>query len=592
MSKKKKDLPVTYGGQAVMEGVMMRGKHKYCVAVRNPQGEIEVRYGESAASNFMRISNKIPIFRGVVKLGSSMLMGMKVMKDSAEMAGLDDEIENPSKFDTWLEKKFGDKLTNVLLGVALIVSLAFSVGLFMVLPTWLSSLLPVENARLLGVVEGLVRLLIFIGYLLLISRMKDIKRVFEYHGAEHMVINCYEAGAPLTPESAKGFSRLHKRCGTSFLLFVMLISMVFFLFVNTDVVWLRVASRILFVPVIAGISFEVIRWAGISNSPIVKILSWPGFMMQRITTAVPNEKQLEVAIMALNGVIAAEASANDVVTVSNLRRLGRAELWATIKNEHERNTDTDVLLMLALGLGSNDFLLAQNENASIEARQKFREYIARRKTHEPVQYIVGSWVFMSINLQLSRNTLIPRSDTEVLVNAVLDNQHHGLRGLEIGVGSGAVSIALEKHGEFCMLGSDICKEAIKVANTNYQSTFDSKAEPFIWGNLFDAFELGAKFDFIVSNPPYIPSADVDKLDESVRLFEPRLALDGGADGLDFYRSIVADAPIWLKPGGRLYFEIGHDQATAVSRVLSDAGFSEIKTVKDLSGHDRVIHGGL
>jgi uncharacterized protein YqhQ len=329
MRRKKKEMPVFYGGQAVMEGVMMRGKEHYCVAVRNPQGEIESRMGRMKISKFSEATGKIPILRGIVRLGSAMVVGMRVMRDSAEMAGLDEEVENPSKVDKWLEKKFGDKLTNYLIIFAVVLSLAFSVALFMVLPTWLSGFLsPLlgENLWALGIIEGLVRLSIFIAYLLLISRLKDIQRVFEYHGAEHMVINCYEKDEPLTPEAAKNHSRLHKRCGTSFLLFVMLISMVFFLFVRTDVVWLRVASRILFVPFIAGVSFEVIRWAGISNSPLVKILSWPGFMMQKITTSVPDESQLEVAIVALEGVIEAEKSVGATV-------LGRPLPEPEISNE-------------------------------------------------------------------------------------------------------------------------------------------------------------------------------------------------------------------------------------------------------------------
>jgi len=304
-----KEQKTFYGGQAVMEGVMMRGPKDFCVAVRNPKGEIEHKSEKIVTSRPVEVLGKVPILRGIVRLGSSMVVGMKVMTASAEMSGLDDGEEAPSKFDRWLERKFGDKLTNVLIIVAVILSLGFSVAMFMILPTWLSGFLaPVlgDNLWALGIVEGLVRLAIFLIYLGLISRLKDIQRVFQYHGAEHMVINCYEAGEELTPENAAKHSRLHKRCGTSFLLFVMLISMIFFLFVRTDEMWLRLVSRVLFVPFIAGISFEVIRWAGISNSIIVRILSWPGFMLQRITTAVPDEKQLEVAIAALEGVFEAE----------------------------------------------------------------------------------------------------------------------------------------------------------------------------------------------------------------------------------------------------------------------------------------------
>ncbi|MCL2753974.1 MAG: DUF1385 domain-containing protein, partial [Defluviitaleaceae bacterium] len=300
MKRKEKEVPVSYGGQAVMEGVMMRGKEHYCVAVRNPQGEIETRVGEVKHSKFSTAVGKIPILRGIVRLGSSMVVGMKVMSSSAEMAGMDEvsEGKKPSKISN-----------DAVIILAVILSLAFSVALFMILPTWLSNFVSPflgENLWALGIIEGFVRLAIFMVYLVSISFVKDIKRVFQYHGAEHKVINCYEAGEELTPDCAKKYGRLHKRCGTSFLLFVMLISMIFFLFVQTDVVWMRVASRILFVPFIAGISFEVIRWAGISKSPVVKILSWPGFMLQKITTKEPDEAQMEVAIAALNGVLAAE----------------------------------------------------------------------------------------------------------------------------------------------------------------------------------------------------------------------------------------------------------------------------------------------
>jgi len=308
MAKTKKETPFFYGGQAVMEGVMMRGRQSYCVAVRNPKGEIESRTGSAKSSGTMQILGKIPIVRGVVKLGSSMMMGVKVMRDSAEISGFDAE-ESPSKFDLWLEKKFGDKLTKYIMILSIAISLVISVGLFMVLPTWLSGFLaPVLGGNLwaLGIIEGLVRFVIFLAYLILMAQIREIKRLFQYHGAEHKVINCYESGEALTIDNIKRHKRLHKRCGTSFLLFVMLISMIFFLFVRTDILWLRVLSRILFVPFIAGVSYEVIKWAGISKSPIVRIISFPGLMLQKITTAEPDAGQIQVAVAALEKVVQLE----------------------------------------------------------------------------------------------------------------------------------------------------------------------------------------------------------------------------------------------------------------------------------------------
>ena len=327
MAKQKKETPFFYGGQAVMEGVMMRGKNSYCVSVRNPQGEIESRTGTEKRSKTQEKLGKIPVLRGIVRLGASLMIGMKVMRDSAEISGMDAE-EAPTKFDMWLEKKFGDKTTNYIMIFSVVLSLAFSVGLFMVLPTWLSGFLaPLlgDNLWALGIIEGLVRLAIFLAYLILVSKIKEIKRVFQYHGAEHMAINCYEKGEELTIANVARHNRLHKRCGTSFLLFVMLISMIFFLFVQTDTIWLRVLSRILFVPFIAGTSFEVIKWAGISKSPIVAIISFPGLMLQKITTAVPDERQIEVAITALEKVISIEEG-KETNTEENISAEGVAQI--------------------------------------------------------------------------------------------------------------------------------------------------------------------------------------------------------------------------------------------------------------------------
>ena len=310
MTRSEKKIPFAYGGQAVIEGVMMRGKDSYCVAVRNPEGGLEKRMGSIKASAWSAALRKVPVLRGVVGLVASMKIGMKVMKDSAEISGMDAAEESPSKFDLWLERRFGDNLTKYIVGFSVALSLVISVALFMVLPTWLSGFLtPLLDGNLwaLGIIEGFVRLGIFMIYLVAVARIKEIKRVFQYHGAEHKVINCFEAGEELTTENVRRHNRLHRRCGTSFLLFVMLISMFFFLFVRTDVLWLRVASRILFVPFIAGASYEVIRWAGQSKSPFVRLVSFPGLMLQKITTAEPDDGQIEAAVTALTVVMASEA---------------------------------------------------------------------------------------------------------------------------------------------------------------------------------------------------------------------------------------------------------------------------------------------
>jgi len=300
------------GGQAVMEGVMMRGKRVYTVAVRKPDGEIVIdkQPVHTLADRYPIL--RWPILRGVLAFIESMIIGVKTLTYSAEFFETEEEVK-PSKVDTWLEKKLGDKLNDFLIGFTVVVAILLSIGLFMVAPLLITRLIHnwIPTGRLRSAVEGIIRILLFLSYILLISRMKDIQRVFQYHGAEHKTINCYEKGLPLTVENAKKQTRLHKRCGTSFLLIVMLVSIFVFMLIDIDNMWLRFLSRIAFVPLIAGLSYEIIRFAGRSDSFLVRFISYPGMGLQRLTTAEPDEEQLAVAICAMKGVLEEEGDYQD-----------------------------------------------------------------------------------------------------------------------------------------------------------------------------------------------------------------------------------------------------------------------------------------
>ena len=293
----------TIGGQAVIEGVMMRGKKIYAMAVRNPEGEIVIE--KKAVSGFGKKGIfQYPIFRGMAAFLDSLINGTKILMRSAEIAGEGWEEEELSPFEKWLTEKLGDKFNDILIYFSVFLSLILGMTLFFVLPVFIGNFFKtIVPAWGLGVIEGLIRIAIFLAYLWLISRMKEIQRVFQYHGAEHKTIACFESGKELTIENVRPCTRQHKRCGTSFLLFVMLISMVIFFFVRTDVFLLRLITRICLVPFIAGISYEVLRWAGRSESLIVRILSAPGLYLQRLTTAEPDDKQIECAIAAMKGVL-------------------------------------------------------------------------------------------------------------------------------------------------------------------------------------------------------------------------------------------------------------------------------------------------
>lgn len=296
--------PTKMGGQAVMEGIMMRGADRTAIAVRLPDGRINVKETPLKFSNKWM---KFPIIRGVVTFFDSLVTGTGTLMYSAEVleAAMPEEEEEaePSRLESWIMEKYGEKgLFNFLLYVSVIFSLVFAIAVFVLLPTGVVGLAKkvIDNVIVLNLIEGVLRIAMFVGYIALISMMKDIKRVFEYHGAEHQTIHCYENGLELKPENAAKFERLHPRCGTSFLMFVMIISLLLFSFLGWPNLFWRIVSRILLIPVVAGLSYEVLRWAGKSDSTIVKILSVPGLLMQEITTRTPDESQLEVAIVAVN----------------------------------------------------------------------------------------------------------------------------------------------------------------------------------------------------------------------------------------------------------------------------------------------------
>ena len=296
-------MAVRIGGQAVIEGVMMKNMDRYAVSVRKPNGKIETKVEECVSFAEKHPLFQLPVFRGMANFLESMVIGMKTLNYSASFYE-DEEEQTESRTEQLLEKILGEKAEKIIMGIVLVFSLAISIGLFMILPYIASEALGklIRNEYVILFMEGIIRIAIFLGYIVLISRMEDIKRVFMYHGAEHKTINCLEAGVPLTPENVDNFSRLHKRCGTSFIFIVMIISMVFFFFIRVDTIWLRIVLRLLFLPLVAGVSYEFIRLAGRSDHPLVQIFSKPGLALQKLTTKEPDHSMIEVAIASVEGV--------------------------------------------------------------------------------------------------------------------------------------------------------------------------------------------------------------------------------------------------------------------------------------------------
>ena len=291
------------GGQAVIEGIMMKNKDDYAVAVRKPDGEIEVGVHKYKSVSPLKTVQKIPFIRGVFNFADSLILGMKSLNFSASF--IEDEEENKdNKKLTKDEKEKQDKKDKTLMSITMVFSVLLAIGLFMVLPYFLSSLLSgfISSRTTLTVIEGIFRFLIFIIYILLVSRLEDIQRTFMYHGAEHKCINCIEHGMELNVANVQKSSKQHKRCGTSFLFFVMLVSLFFCFFITTPSPVLRVVIRIALFPVIAGVSYEIIRFAGNSDNKFVNLLSKPGLMVQNLTTKEPDDSMVEVAIKAVEAV--------------------------------------------------------------------------------------------------------------------------------------------------------------------------------------------------------------------------------------------------------------------------------------------------
>ncbi len=291
------------GGQAVMEGVMMKNKSKYAVAVRKADNTIEIKKSTHKSASEKNKFFALPIVRGVVNFVDSLTLGVSTLTYSASFFEEEEQVE-PTKMEKAFAKVFKDKAEAVTMGLCVALSLVIAIGMFMILPMLLSNFLGnvVTNTSLQILLEGVIRITLFILYVIMISFMKDIKRTFMYHGAEHKAINCIETGHELTVENVRKQSRQHKRCGTSFLLIVMFISVIFFMFIRCETVWLKILLRLLLVPVIAGVSYEFLKLAGRSDNKVIDILSRPGIWLQNLTTREPDDSMIEVAIASVEAV--------------------------------------------------------------------------------------------------------------------------------------------------------------------------------------------------------------------------------------------------------------------------------------------------
>ncbi|MFU0832243.1 MAG: Protein-(Glutamine-N5) methyltransferase [Oscillospiraceae bacterium] len=308
MPREKIKCITSIGGQALIEGIMMRGPKKTVIAVRQPDGSITL---EKLATKDLRTRHpilKLPILRGIAAFVDSLSVGYRALSRSAEISGLEEAEEGEeTKFDKWLNEKFGDKIMNVVMGIGSVFGILLAIALFFVLPTWLFNLAENLSGQGFSVwrspLEGLMRILIFLAYIVLISRMKDVRRLFQYHGAEHKTIFCYESGEELTVENVRRHLRFHPRCGTSFLVLMLFVGIVIGFFIPFSNPLVRTVVKILCIPLVMGIGYEMIRYCGRNENTLTRIIAAPGLWFQRITTQEPDDSMIETAIAAMKEVI-------------------------------------------------------------------------------------------------------------------------------------------------------------------------------------------------------------------------------------------------------------------------------------------------
>lgn len=579
------------GGQAVIEGVMMRGSKSLATAVRTPKGNIEINYKDNRPITKKHPILNIPFLRGFFVLIESMKIGMESLNYSASF--LDDEDEEPTKFELWLEKKLGKRANDVIIGFTMIISFIFSIGLFVALPTGIASIFKNMGASnlALNLIEAFIRISILIGYMYVISKMKDIYRLFQYHGAEHKTIFCYESMEELTVENVRKQPRLHPRCGTNFMFLIMFVSIVIFSCTGWGGIVERLLLRIILIPVVTGISYELIKWLGKSDGKLARIIAYPGLKLQLLTTKEPDDSQIEVAIASLK---AAEGIEDLNKTIEELINTGTK----TLKDNGIDTARLDTELLLGNVIEKERLYLITHKEETVGKDQcdEFFELIEKRRKKMPVKYILNKCEFMGIDLHVEEGVLIPRDDTELLVDEVLKNisEDDEKQICDLCCGSGAIGISLaclRKNIKVDLLDYYPIPEKVTLINIEKHNLQERVS--FSKSDLLDvSIKASKKYDIIVSNPPYIEEEEIEKLMDDVQKYEPHTALSGGIDGLDFYKKIVNQSIEVLNENGILAFEIGYNQGKAVKSLMEENNFKDVRVIKDFASLDRIVIGHL
>lgn len=586
------------GGQAVLEGVMMRGNSAMVTAVRDSDGIIRKESKRIKPQKESSLFFRLPIVRGVVSFVTSMIVGIKTLMRSADVYG---EGE-PSKFEKWLAEKLKVNVMSVVATISMVLGLALAVLLFIYLPQLccdgLERLFCVKfDVWATNFIEGGLKLIIFLLYIVLSSLLKDIKRTFMYHGAEHKTISCYERGLELNVENAKKCTRIHDRCGTTFMVFVMLISILVSALVESLISVemqkiYRVLLHLALLPLVAGLSYELLKGLAKTKFWLFYPLKLPGMLLQRITTREPDDKMLEVAIVAFKSVMEMDNDSTipeeEFVTAQKRKDLLQKVKDKLSANGIEEQAEAEWIISLTLDVKRSELDCEDLVNpAKVE---KINKIVEERITGRPLWYCIGDTDFYGYTIKVDERVLIPRPETELLVENALKYINRESKVLDLCTGSGAIAIAVQKQSGAKVTAIDVSGDALKLAKDN--ATLNSAEIEFIESDMFSEISHGneRKFDVIISNPPYIKSEDINQLQKEVKEFEPILALDGGASGYDFYKIIADNAKDHLTENGILFLECGIGQANEIVKMLN--GFASVEIIKDYENIERIVKAVL
>ena len=601
------------GGQAVIQGVMMLSKCGMATAVRDDTGEMQTEAIRLTPPEQQAKWKRLPFVRGVVSFVSSLVLGMGALMRSSDVAFTTEE-EEPSNLSKWMTEKLKVSVGEILSVISTILGVVLALALFLLLPNYLTSLIA-DAAPAIGgtgsiwynLIDGGFRLVIFLCYILFTLLFKSLRETYQYHGAEHKTINCYEYGDELTVENVKKASRLHDRCGTTFIFLVLIVSILIFALVNwalaalhwvTGIGWaddiISFIVKIIFLPVVAGISYEVLRLLSKTDSVLVLPLKAPGYLLQKLTTREPDDPMIECAIAAFKKAKEMEDDPNSpersFVTETKL-----SKLLETMKSRFEKRgidaSDAEWIVSLTLNIPRS--ALSQER---IVSRKECREIINifdERMTGRPLWYIFGDTDFCGCKIKVDERVLIPRPETELLVRQALAALKDGDSMLDLCTGSGAIAVAVAveaaKKKSVTIVGADISEDALEVAREN--ARINQASVTFVKADLFDG--IRGKFDLITANPPYIKSGEIASLDQEVRDFEPRIALDGGEDGLVFYRRIAERIRRYIVRGGMCIMECGEGQAQEIIRIFRETARCDFAmVVRDDAGVERIVKIGF